>query len=280
MTVRYLLVAVGRMLVFLIISAVCLSMLLRMYANWIETPPALQYIFSILNGSLLFDESVKSVDWGKHFYDFARSGLIVLIAFVWSTALSLILGYRLARKPHSKLWDYCSDLATFVSGVPFLVAGLLAWYYLGGYRGTLPRSHLVIAGILLGTCEGALAEWPRYFRGIFDDLQKKTYYLAYLARGQRTSGLIWRYVGPYLTQTLPTRISYLFGGLIVIEEALGIRALGHSFINCLNNPGGSFAYREAMIAALLIVLVPITVRAFLVPHSGERRTLLVKGGPQ
>lgn len=227
----------------------------------------MQKLIAIFNGDLWFDSTYQSVDWGGYFTSFLISVTIVSIALVWSTILSVILGNRLALTPHTRRWDLGSGLLTFVSGVPFLVAGLLVWVWFSVLHKTSFLIQVPVAGILLGTCEGGLAEWPRFYCGLIEDLHKRTYFLAHKARSQSVIALTLRHIGPYFMQTLPNRISYLFSGLVVIEKTMTIKGIGWTFIEAIRNSGREYSYRDAMMSAMLIILIPVVFRSFVVSRK-------------
>lgn len=266
----YFLTGSFKSIIYLSVAAVCLALLLGA-RPWSGTRAEMQGIHAVLDGTLWFDQLMDKVKWSEHLTSFLNSSAIVLISLTWSTVLSMLIGYKLAMQPHSSKWDIGGSILTFVSGVPFLVVGLLAIVWLKHHNESWQILKIPLAGIILGTCEGGLAEWPRHYRGIIEDLQKKTFFLAYRARGQNVTGLILRHIKPYFLQTLPTRVSYLFSGLVVIEMTMEINGLGNRFIDLFLHPDRQFAYRGAMITAMLIILIPVLVRSFVSPGRAFRK---------
>lgn len=260
-------------------GAVLLSKAFLKLADYTQTPMEMQELSAIFDGRLFFHPEYAPVDWAGHFSDLGSTGLMVLFALIWSTTISLFLGYQLASKGHRRLWDFTSGLFTLVSGFPIFIIGILSWNLLiiimgfkAGEQSTV-LLQLLAGGLILGSCEGALGEWPRSFRTIFSELQDSSAFLAQRARGQSTIGLAYRMVQPYLWYSLPTRVSYLFGASLVLEQALNFKYLGYVLIDSLENYNKSFAYRDAMIAGLFIMAVSLLIRTLfgLVAKHKERR---------
>lgn len=231
---------------------------------------------SIFNGGIF---SYTTLKWSSHLYNLAKTSMIVLLALIWSSVISVSLGYQLARRPHARYWNLLAGLFTLSSGLPLFAVGLLAYLQFADF-GPLPAllgdglmyslASLLCAALILGSCEGALGEWPRSFRAIFADLQERTYYQACCARGQSTVGLVYRTIKPLFLQSLATRISYLFGAVIVVEKAFEFHGLGHNFISSIQNPGNLQSYGNAMISGLFIMLIPVLARMILNILQRER----------
>ena len=257
-------------------KAVILIALGALMLRWVllqimpEPPPELLLPWqSIFDGTLFFTDQLRAVPWDEHLTRLSYSCVMAFMGLVISSSISLVLGYQMARKPQSGYWQGIASLFTLTSGFPLFVVGLVGFvvlWHINFQDGSMLNlwSKIILGGVILGSCEGALGEWPRNFRSIFTDLQEKTYYLAHQARGQKTYGLAYRTIRPYLWQSLATRISYLFGGVIVVERALDLRGAGYGFIDAVLKPGANYlAYRDAMIYGILIMLVPITVRMII-----------------
>ncbi len=262
-----------RAIVASLVKAVILIALGALMLRWVllqimpEPPPDLLLPWqSIFDGTLFFTDQLRVVQWDEYFIRLFYSCTMAFLGLFISSTISLILGYQMAQKPQSGYWQGIASLFTLTSGFPLFLVGLVGFALLWQIHfedGSLLNlwSKIILGGIILGSCEGALGEWPRNFRSIFADLQEKTYYIAHQARGQSTKGLAYRTIRPYLWQSLATRISYLFGGVIVVERALDLRGVGYGFIESVLKPGGNYlAYRDAMIYGLLIMLVPVCIR--------------------
>jgi len=247
--------------------------------HWL-TPEELTTWKALFNGDLIFGNADYPVNWSDYAPQIMHTGIVVLLGLIWSTGISLLLGYKISRKPHAGLWDVIGNMTTLASGMPFFVVGLLLWTWLNydlseiiwpifsddiisfqdsGWNDLI---KVVLGGLILGTCEGALSEGPRNFRTIFSDLRQKTYYLAYLARGQRTIGLVYRTIRPFLLQSLATRISYMFAAAVVVERALDINGLGLTFVMNITS-GDRYAYRIAMISGAIILFIPLLIRVII-----------------
>lgn len=265
-------------------GAIILSKAFLKLADYYQTPTELQELSAIFDGRLFFHSEYAPVDWAGNFSDLGYTGLMVLFALIWSTAISLFLGYQLASKGHRRLWDFTSGLFTLISGFPIFIIGLLTWFWLiillgfkAGEQSTA-LLQLLAGGLILGSCEGALGEWPRSFRTIFSELQDSSAFLAQRARGQSTLGLAYRMVQPYLWHSLPTRVSYLFGASLVLEHSLNFQYLGYVLIDSLENSNKSYAYRDAMIAGLLIMSVSLLIRTvfrLMAKHKERRQAALM-----
>lgn len=211
--------------------------------------------------------------WSELFEKLAFTTLIVLVALCWSTAVTLILGYQLSRKTHALHWDALSNIFTFASGLPLFAVGLSLCFAFTKFPVLQPPDtsnwfifhRVLVAGIILGSFEGALSEAQRSFRTIFTELQSRTYYLVYRANGRSTFDIAYRAIRPYFLRSLATRISYLFGGVIIVEKALDFKQLGLYFIErCF--PGGSTDYHlyvQALCSGMLLVATPILIRMML-----------------
>ena len=185
---------------------------------------------------------------------------MVFLGLCWSTALAFLLGYQLAKKPHSILWDWLAGITAFASGLPFFVMGLIAYTLLSRYSDfSSLYFKLALGGLILGSFEGALGELPRNLRTLLTQLQDSTYYFAYKANGRSTAGIVYRTVRPYLLQSLSTRVSYLLGGAIIVEKAIGANQIGTYFLETAFGKTDN-GYCFAMISGLLIMSVPILVR--------------------
>jgi ABC-type dipeptide/oligopeptide/nickel transport system permease component len=223
---------------------------------------------SIFTGDIF---SYATFKWGFHFSNLAMTSIIVFLALTWSSVISVSLGYQLAQRPHARYWNAFAGLFTLSSGLPLFAVGLLAYLQFADFGLFSPLgdgfwntpAKLLCAALILGSCEGALGEWPRTFRAIFADLQEQTYYQACRARGQSTLGLVYRTTKPLFLQSLATRISYLFGAVIIVEKALELQYLGHNFISSMLDHSRLSGYCEAMISGLLIMMIPIAARMIL-----------------
>jgi ABC-type dipeptide/oligopeptide/nickel transport system permease component len=271
---KYLVYLIVRFILLFGICSVFLSLMLKHFARFSGTPEEMQTLTAIFNGQLFLNLNYEAINWGKHLIEFCITGLIVLIAIIWSSIISLLMGYHLAKKPHGKSLDFASFLLSLCSSLPIFVIGSLVYFILNDPTSLIDTNlmglRIVLAGIILGTCEGALSDWPKYFKNIFKDLQNKTYYMAYLSRAGNTTKLAIRYIKPYFLDSLATRISYFFGAVLILEYVIKIPALGYSFLENLRYPGNNYAYCNAMATGLLILLVPIIIRATLSIHSQVR----------
>jgi ABC-type dipeptide/oligopeptide/nickel transport system permease component len=240
-----------------------------------------------------------NIAWSELFVMLFHSSIIVLVAICWSTYLSIVLGYQLAKKAHSSCWDFLSSLFTFASGLPLFAVGLSLAYFISvisvsvlsnawfiALQLNLPVSsllsvtpswqlnpdstwymvlRLIAAGFMLGSFDCALGEAPRNFRAIFNELQNKTYYQVFQANGRGTAGIAYRAIRPYFLRSLATRVSYMFGGVIIIEKALDLPQLGAYFIDrCF--PGaysGNDAYVQALCAGILLIAAPVLIRMLI-----------------
>lgn len=279
-TIVVLCASVLKMLALLVMGALMLRFALLSIGSYPATPEYLQDWSAIITGKLLFDSATGAVHWASYATSLAYTCQMVLIGLICSIVISLILGYNLASKPHSGYWDTFANLFTLSSGFPLFVMGLLASTWFRGQTAIAEEDtmyvilNLAAGGLILGFCEGALGDWPRNFRAIFSGLQEKTYFLAYRARGQNPVGLAYRTIRPYLWQSLATRISYLFGGVIIVEFALNFQTgLGYQFIDSIRHNGRQLAYREAMVAGILIMFVPIAVRTLIATRAKLRSVL-------
>ena len=78
-----------------------------------------------------------------------------------------------------------------------------------------------------------------------------------------------RTIRPFLLGSLPTRISYLFGASAIIEETLQIDGLGSTLLSpIIEQSMQRMAYRDAMVAGLLMIAVPLLL--FVVIRLLER----------
>lgn len=222
---------------------------------------------AILTGELLFT-SHYGVDWPWVLTGLARSSLLVALAVLLSSGVSLVLGYRLAARPHSRIWDYLNAVGSFLSGVPlFVAAGVMYFWFRAEQFQAAPYSmsvSVVVAIILiLGLGEGVVADWTRHFRLQFRTLHASTYFAVHRARGQSTLGLAARHIAPFLLSSTATRISYFFGGIIILEYILYVPGIGRIFIDSITNVDRRGAFMHAMISGTLIVAIPVLVHGFL-----------------
>lgn len=250
-------------------------------AHFSGEPESLGSLFS----GELFD-SLTLPDWIANVQRIFATTLMVAVAFVWSGALSVLIGYHVSKRPYFRFWEIPSFLAVILSGLPIFVVGLALWSILRP-DSTMTTSHanagvkLLLGGVVLGSCEGALGEWPRSIRALLSGLQNDTFYLAARARGQSTAGIVFRAIQSYLVQTIPTRLSYLFGGVIIVEYAIGYEACGYRLMSRLVE-GQSvrlYGYRDVMVAGMLIMLVPLLLRfGFACLCAVARRTPMADEG--
>ena len=192
---------------------------------------------AILTGELLFT-SHYGVDWPWVLTGLARSSLLVALAVLLS------------------------------SGVPlFVAAGVMYFWFRAEQFQAAPYSMsvgVVVAIILiLGLGEGVVADWTRHFRLQFRTLHASTYFAVHRARGQSTLGLAARHIAPFLLSSTATRISYFFGGIIILEYILYVPGIGRIFIDSITNVDRRGAFMHAMISGTLIVAIPVLVHGFL-----------------
>lgn len=263
------------------------------------TDPGLLSWQAVFGADLFLGTEGYPVDWGIHLTNLAITSTIVFLGLMISSIISLGLGYQMARRPKARGWHNVGNALTLVSGFPMFVVGLILFSFVAGdltslVRGMLANCNsaagdtgsfgcqmlnffmgdkndfrdtaiyhvliLLTGGLIIGTCEGALGELSRMFRAIFAEIQNRTYFLAYQARGQSTLDLLYRQVGPFLWKSLGTRISYLFGGAVIVEKALNIDGLGNLFFSSLQNAAGVNDYQNAMVSGLIILTVPLLIR--------------------
>jgi len=246
-----------------------------------------QSLGSLFSGELFY--SLRAADWLSNLHRIGATTLMVMVAFLWSGLLSILIGFKLSQRPFPRLWEIPSFLAVLLSGLPIFVMGLALWSLLRpdstlGASLATTNVKLLLGGIILGSCEGALGEWPRSIRALLSGLQNDTYFLATRARGQSTAGIVFRAIRSYLVQTIPTRLSYLFGGVIIVEYTIGYEACGYDLMNCIVGDRTAerlYGYRDAMVAGMLIMLTPLLLRfgfACIRAFAGHYTTGNMAGG--
>jgi ABC-type dipeptide/oligopeptide/nickel transport system permease component len=208
------------------------------------------------------------VEWPWLLAALARTSLLVVLAVVLSSGVSLVLGYRLAARPHARVWDYLNAVGSFLSGVPlFVAAGIMYFWFRAGQfqqnRYSMTTGVVVAVVLILGLGEGVVADWTRHFRLQFRDLHASTYFAVRRARGQSALGLAARHIAPFLLSSTATRISYFFGGIIILEHILYVPGVGRIFIDKITDVASQDAYLYAMVSGTLILAIPILVHGLL-----------------
>ena len=280
--------AIAKAVVILAVGAVFLNIALVQLAGQFPMAPEGQTeISAIFDGSLFgsIDHSgPRAAGWPDFMHMLFITGGIVTFALIWSTVISFTLGYKLSQKPHSQIWELLSNLTSIASGFPLFIVGIIlyqivVWFLRSNGIDEVPQEgnittaviiKMLIGGLTLGSFEGILGDWPRNIRAILTDLQDKAYYLACRARGQSTWGIIMRTVRPFLLDSLPTRVSYLFGASAIVEETLHVKGLGLTLLKAIisTTTPGRMAYRDSMVAGLLMIAVPLLI--FIVIRIAER----------
>jgi ABC-type dipeptide/oligopeptide/nickel transport system permease component len=255
---KYLL-TIAKSILLLPISAILLhSLIINIIALDNNSLAEISDWYYVLSGKFL---PFLWAEWSSYLGDLGISIAMIVLALIFSAGISIILGYQWAQKNRAAYWDILGGLFSFTSGLPLFVIGLMIYVWSGhdySNDSTLLWKNILYGGLILGLCEGALGEWPRNFKLIFEELQDKSYYLAHKARGQSIKGLAYGAIKIYLLRNLATRISYLFGAVIVVEHSLDCRGIGYRFLDVIL--GNSPSYNEAIISGLLLVLVPLFVR--------------------
>ncbi|MDF1545223.1 MAG: ABC transporter permease subunit [bacterium] len=288
LTVGGLILTLAKATLIMSFGAVLLNMALTQLGGEFQLAPEGQTLVrSIFDGSLIGsvgNSGVRARSWTDFSMMLFNTGGMVLIALIWSTAISLMLGYHLSRKPHGAIWEIVSNLTSLASGFPLFIIGIIlaqviGWYF---YKSGIPdesiRGDLVkmlIGGLALGSFEGVLGEWPRSIRAILSSLQEKAYYLACRSRGQSTLGITYRTIRPFIANSLATRVSYLFGASAIIEYTLNLGGLGRTLLQAAISTGipGPMVYRDAMVAGMLMIAVPLFFFVIFRLMEGGRKRL-------
>lgn len=256
-------------LIFISVSAFRWALLLM--AEFTGTNDSLESFASLFNGATLGAIRADADRWALLWDGALRSAIVVTIAASWASIISVALGYRQSQQSYGRPTAAVSGLVTILSGVPTFVVALAL---VGFGIPESPLLKLALAGIVLGSTEGVLSEWSRFFRASFADLRQRTYFQATLARGQDTLPLAMRHIRPYFFRSLGTRVSYFLSGLIIIEVILEINGIGRLFFTyALDDSALSNGYCMAVISGSLIIVMAIithwaaSVRLAFLPDS-------------
>ncbi len=214
-----------------------------------ERPFNLTFNYSIIErGQIKFDSFLKKV-W--------ITTRLTLIAMATTAIFSLPVSLNLSIKKHLIVTKFFLFFSYFISVIPIFFTAHLVLFFItsspdeviGGtlgiklislrdsvfgskffagridYKSTM---NLILPGILLGLCNGSLAEVIRGLKEETSALLSHNYVKAAVARGGSVFFHVHRALIIAVTAILTMKLTALLGGAVVIESIFGIMGIGQS----------------------------------------------------
>ncbi len=182
--------------------------------------------------------------------------VLVTFALVLSGLISVWVGWKSSRHPHTRRWDAMDFVLNFIGGIPVFFLCFLVL----DYRYELVNEYHVgwlvpiLAVVILAWGEGNSSLWTRMFRRQFERTRRAQHIQAAQGRGLPIGQRLWRDSAGMAIESIGSRAVILLGGASIIEYMLDIEpGIGGAIIRQFATTGSGAG--AATWAAQVFVLV-------------------------
>ncbi len=182
--------------------------------------------------------------------------ILVTCALILSGLVSVLLGWKSSRHPHTRRWDVMDYILNFIGGIPVFFLCFLVRDYQYELTKTWNIGWMipVLAVIILAWGEGNASLWTRMFRRQFERTRRAPHILAAQGRGLPIGQRLWRDSAGMAIESIGSRAVILLGGASIIEYMLDFeKGIGGAIIRQFASSGA--VAESATWAAQVLVLV-------------------------
>ena len=252
------------------------------YTRWLS-----RFVTGDLGQSLAAQQPVTEV-LGKRVQN---SAVLVLLAALISTPLSIILGALSARRRDGPADHLISLVVLGLAALPEFVVGLGLVALLGTtVFPVLPPVSIIPPGdpawhhltaLVLPVLTLVIAVTPytaRIMRGSMIEILESEYVEMARLKGVSERNVVWRHAAPNALaatiQATALNLAYLTGGIVVVEYVFGYAGLGSALVDGVQNRDLPVIQGVAMLIATVYVVLNIVADVGSILVSPRRRTSL------